>query len=176
MAEAGYADGGFDLLYTYMAGDEEEKKTAELYKAELNKLGVNLEIRGMPWDSQWEMAKGAPEGRQDMLVMYWWPDYPSPISWMYNLYRTEEEPLFNLAYYGKPDVDALIDEADATSAVDIEKSSELFVKAQEIVVDDAAAIFQYDKINVWAMSESFAGHIPNPAYPNVVFFYDTYRK
>ncbi len=175
LAEAGYPDGGFSLLYTYMSGDEEEKKTAQLYKAELAKIGVDLEIRGMPWDSQWEMSKGDPEGRQDMLVMYWWPDYPSPVSWLYNLYHSEEEPLFNLGYYSNEQVDALIEEADQKSASDIAEAEELFVQAQEIIVDEAPAIFQYDKINVWVENNTFKGHVPNPAYPNVVFFYNTYR-
>ena len=68
------------LLLTYMSGDEAEKNTAELYKAELGKIGVELEIRSMPWDSQWEMAKSAKvSDRQDIFIMYWWPDLPSPI-------------------------------------------------------------------------------------------------
>lgn len=175
LAEAGYADGGFEFLYTYMSGDEEEKKTAELYKSELAKIGVELEIRGMPWDSQWEMAKGAAEGRQDMMVMYWWPDYPSPVSWLYNLYHSEEEPLFNLGYYSNAQVDTLIEEADQKSADDIDAAKDLFIQAQEIIVDEAPAIFQYDKVNVWVRNASFEGHVGNPAYPNVVFFYDTYR-
>ncbi len=35
LTQAGYPDGGFKLLLTYSAGNEAEKSTAELYKAEL---------------------------------------------------------------------------------------------------------------------------------------------
>jgi len=108
--------------------------------------------------------------------MYWWPDYPSPISWMYNCYHSEEAPFFNLSYYSNPKVDSLMEEADVLSADNIEKASQLFVDAQKIIVDEAPAVFQYDKVVVWAMNSTFKGHIPNPAYPNVVFFYNTYRE
>ena len=49
LAQAGIPNGGFKLLLTYMSGDEAEKKTAELYKAELAKLNIEIGIRGMPW-------------------------------------------------------------------------------------------------------------------------------
>ena len=79
LARAGYPDGGLELLLTYMAGDEAEKKAAELFKAELAKIGINLEIRSMPWESQWELSRNPdPQKRQDLLIMYWWPDYASP--------------------------------------------------------------------------------------------------
>ncbi|MDD4615409.1 MAG: ABC transporter substrate-binding protein, partial [Caldisericia bacterium] len=58
LEEAGIKQGELKLLLTYMTGDEAEKKMAELYKAELSKIGVELEIRAMPWESQWDMAMG----------------------------------------------------------------------------------------------------------------------
>ena len=177
LAEAGYPDGGFKLLLTYMSGDESEKKAAELYKSELAKLNIELEVRGMPWDSQWEMAKSKnPEDRQDILIMYWWPDYPSPYSWLYNLYHSEEEILFNLSYWKNEEFDNLIDSADQMSGVDRDKAEEQYIKAQEILIEEAPSFYPYDKQCVWVMNESFKGHVGNPVYPNVVFFYNTYRE
>ena len=103
LEEAGVGS-DLNLVLTYTAGNESEKSTAELYKSELAKLGVNLEIRGMPWDSQWEMALGDPAQRQDILMMYWWPDLPSPYSFLYSTFHSEDEPLFNLAYYKNPNL------------------------------------------------------------------------
>jgi len=177
LAEAGYPDGGLNLTYTYTSGDEAGKKTAELYKSELAKINVYLDVRGMPWDSQWEMAKSTkPEDRQDIFTLYWWPDYASPISWMYNLYHSEDEILFNLSYVKDTALDGMIEEADALTATDREKAEEVFVKAQEDVIENAYTMFMYDKQVVWVQNASFKGHKGNPAYPNVVFFYDTYRE
>jgi len=177
LEEAGIEDGELKLLLTYMSGDESEKKSAELYKAELSKIGVELEIRAMPWETQWEMAMNEdPAERQDIFIMYWWPDTSSPYSWLYSLYHSEEEILFNMSYYSNEEFDTIIDNAAEISGTDIEKAEEEFIKAQEILIEDSPSIFMYDKEEVWAINSTFKGFEYNPSYPLVVFFYDTYRS
>jgi len=44
LADAGYPEGGFKLMLTYTAGDIYEKKSAEVIKANLAQLGIELEI------------------------------------------------------------------------------------------------------------------------------------
>jgi len=108
-------------------------------------------------------------------VMYWWPDYVSPVSWLYGMYRTEEEPLFNLGYYSNETVDELIDTGDALSGSDREQATKLFIEAQEILVEDAASIFFYDLANTHLARADINGFIDNPAYPHVVFVYNLSR-
>lgn len=175
LAEAGMAEGGFKLLLTYTAGNEAEKSAAELYKAELAKLNIELEIRGMPWDSQWELAKSTDlTARQDIFVMYWWPDLPSPYSFLFSTFHSEEEPLFNLAYYSNPDFDSLIDKANELTATDFAKAESMFVEAQKILLEDAASLFIYDRQDIWVTVSNLRGFKFNPAYPTVVFFHDLY--
>lgn len=177
LAEAGYADGGFKLLLTYMSGDEAEKKAAELFKSQLAKLNIELEIRAMPWESQWEMAKSPEPGkRQDIFVMYWWPDFASPYSWLLNLYHSEDHPMYNMGYWKNAEFDRMIDAANETSGIDRAKAEQMYIDAQKILVDEAPAIFAYDKKSVYVLNKSFKGYEYNPIYPNVVFFYDTYRE
>lgn len=175
LEEAGYADGGFDMLLTYTAGNETEKSTAELYKSELAKLNINLEIRSMPWDSQWELAKSPnPDDRQDIILFYWWPDLPSPYSFLFSTFHSEEEILFNLSYYYNPEFDALIDEANMKTASDYETAEAMFIEAQEILLEDAVSLFIYDRQDVWPVNSKLEGFKFNPAYPTTVFFYETY--
>ncbi len=177
LAKAGYPDGGLKLELTYQAGDEGERKTAELYKAELAKLNIELEVRGMPWESQWSKSKNPdPKDRQDIFMQVWWPDLPSPYSWLYNLYHTEGEILYNVGYYKNKAFDDMIDEANRMSSIDRAKAEEMFIKSQEMLIEDAPSIFAVDKKFVWALNKSFKGHKFNPIYQNVVFFYDTYRE
>jgi peptide/nickel transport system substrate-binding protein len=171
LEKAGYGQGGFKLLLTYTAGNEAEKSAAELYKAELAKLNIDLEIRGMPWDSQWEMAKGDPQNRQDIFVMYWWPDLPSPYSMLFSTFHSEEEPLFNLAYYNNPEFDRLIDEANELTSTDFAKAEQMFVDAQRLLLEDAASLFIYDREDIWVTVKNLKGFKFNPAYPTVVFFH-----
>ncbi|MHC1770128.1 MAG: ABC transporter substrate-binding protein [Flexilinea sp.] len=171
LEEAGVTS-GLKLLLTYTAGNEAEKSMAELYKSELAKLNIDLEIRGMPWDSQWELSKGDPETRQDIFVMYWWPDLPSPYSFLYSTFHSEEEPLFNLAYYNNPTFDQTIDDANELTSADFAKAESMFVDAQKMLLDDAASLFIYDRQDIWVTVPNLKGFKFNPAYPTVVFFHD----
>ncbi len=173
LTEAGYPDGGFGLLLTYTAGNEAEKSSAELYKANLTDLNIDLEIRGMPWDSQWELAKSTdPEARQDIFMMYWWPDLPSPYSFLFSTFHSEDEPFFNLAYYSNPEFDDMINTANELTATDFETAEQMFVDAQQILLEDAASLFIYDRQDVWVTVNDLQGFKFNPAYPTVVFFHE----
>lgn len=171
LAEAGYPDGGFDLLFTYATGDLDEQQVGELWKAELAKLGINLEVQGMNWEAQWDLGKSDPQNAQDIFVMYWWPDYISPYTFLYSMFHSEEEILFNLGYYRNSQYDDLIDTANALSGSDREAATQDFIQAQEFLVDDAASIFFYDVANVHLARSDIKGFVDNPAYPHVVFIY-----
>ncbi len=177
LEEAGIKEGELKLLLTYASGDETEKKTAELYKAELSKIGVELEIRAMPWESQWEMGMSEdPQNRQDIFMIYWWPDIANPYSWLFSLFNTEEKPLFNLSYYKNEEFDKLIDNGYTNSGVNRDEAEKDFIKAQEILIEDCPGLFVFDRKDVWAANSTFKGFKYNPVYSNVVFFYDCYRE
>ncbi|MBX5476231.1 MAG: ABC transporter substrate-binding protein [Clostridia bacterium] len=168
---------GLKLTLTYTSGDENERRVAELWKAELAKLGITLDIQAMPWDPQWQLAKATdPNKRQDILMMYWWPDYANPYSFLWNMFHSEDTVNFNLAYYSNPEFDKLIDDANQISATDRAQAEAKYAQAQEILVRDAPAVFIYDQNYVRPVRKSFGGYVDNPAYPNVVFFYNAYRK
>ena len=175
LTEAGYPNGGFKLLLTYLSGDEAEKIMAELYKTELAQLGIELEIRSMPWDSQWELAKTLNAAdRQDIFAMYWWPDMPSPYSFLYSTFHSEEQPFFNLCYYKNPAFDKLIDDANELSGSDRLKAEEMFIEAQNILMDDAPAIAAFDRQSAYITSSNLKGFSMNPVYTTVIFFYGMY--
>ena len=175
LKEAGYED-GFKLLLTYKSGDENERKASELLKSELKELNIDLEIRGMPWEPQWEMAKSTnPKDRQDLFVMYWWPDYADPYSWLNSLFHSEDTIVFNLAYWKNERYDSLIDEANRISGADRAKAIEHYGKAQEIIMEDIPAIFFFDQQFARAKLKSIKGYYDNPLYSHVVFFYDLYE-
>jgi ABC-type transport system substrate-binding protein len=59
----------------------------------LAELNIDLQVRGLQWQTQWDKAKSGNEAeRQDILVFYWWPDYPDPVSWLLILLRTGKDP------------------------------------------------------------------------------------
>lgn len=171
LAQTDYPDGGFDLLYTFSAGDLDEQQLGEVWKAELAKLNINLEVRALNWEAQWDLAMSGPENAQDVFVMYWWPDYVSPYSFLFNMFHSEEEILFNLGYYRNPEFDDMIDEANALSGSDRQRAEELFIASQEILIDDVASLNFYDVANIHLARAEVKGYTDNPAYPHVVFVY-----
>jgi len=175
LTDAGYPDGGFNLLMTYSTGDQDEQQLGEVWKAELAKLGINLEVRGMNWEAQWDLGKSDPTQAQDIFVMYWWPDYISPYSFLYSMFHSEDSILFNLDYYNNPEFDKLIDDANIEAGVDREKATQMFIDSQKMLIDDATSLFFYDVSNTHLARPDIKGFQDNPAYPHVVFVYTLTR-
>ena len=64
----------------------------------------------MTSDAKYAKARAEdPNERQDIIVIYWWPDYVDPSSYFYSCFYSEEKIGYNLSYYYNPEVDALID-------------------------------------------------------------------
>lgn len=175
LTQAGYPEGGLELTYTYVADDLDEQQVGELWKGELAKLGVDLQLEGLQWEAQWDLAKSEPESAQDAFSFYWWPDYVTPYSFLFSMFHCEDEPFFNLGYYCNSDFDALIDQANEISGVSIEQASDMFKQAQEMLVEDAAAIFIVDLPDIHVIRDNITGYVNNPAYPHIVFWYDLRR-
>ena len=173
--QAGYPDGGFDLLMTHATGDLDEAQVGELWKAELAKLGINLEVRAMSWEPQWDLAMSDPMAAQDIFVMYWWPDYVSPYSFLFNMFHCEEEILFNDGYLCDPEFDEMIDRANELSGSDRAEAERLFIEAEQRLIDNADGAFFYDVMNEHVARSDIKGYVDNPAYPHVVFFYNLSR-
>ncbi|WP_419946717.1 ABC transporter substrate-binding protein [Candidatus Poriferisodalis sp.] len=171
LIEAAGAD-GLTVTYSFDAGTTEQQQIGEVWKANLATIGVNLELEPLTWDARWEKAQSDPDTAQDVFTMFWFPSYVTPFDFLFSTFHSEEEPFFNLGYYSNEEFDNLINEADAVSGTDREAASELFRQAQEILIADHAAVFMLDVPSVEVLRAEFTGHVPNPAYANVVRFYD----
>ncbi len=175
LEKSGVDTTGLKLEMTFTSGTEAYRNFAQLYKINLQKLGIELEIREMNWDNTWEKSKNSnPEDRQDILVMNWWPDYASPLSWVQSLVQSEDDILFNLSYIKDENLDKMVTDAEKYTAIDREKAQQLIVDIQKEVIDEAYFLHIYDDKTSWVIDKNFKGFESNPAYEYVVFFYDTY--
>lgn len=175
LTAAGYPDGGLKFLLTYPAGYDDIRKTVELWKAACAELNIELDARAMPTAERNAIARSPdPERRQDIYLLYWWPDYANPDSFLSGMFYTQERPAYNLGYYSNPTFDKLID-----TAVTLPSASsgaiDMMVELQNILQRDAAGIALWDMEYLRAMSASLKGYADNAAYPNVVFWYECYR-
>jgi peptide/nickel transport system substrate-binding protein len=175
LAKEGYGPGkkALNLSLTYTSGDAEQELAMTLMKSSLADLNVTLSLKALQWPTQWAQAQsGDVTKRQDIFVMYWWPDYADPYSWFINLFHSEDKPFYNLGYYSNPALDKQIDQVEAVLAVDKPKAEQMYIEMQKELFADAPAIVLYTSNYQRAMLSSVKGYTDNPAYPNVTFAYD----
>ncbi|MFB4276941.1 MULTISPECIES: ABC transporter substrate-binding protein [unclassified Nonomuraea] len=175
LAEAGYGPDNpeLKLTLTYGQGDEDQKLLVTLLSSALNKLNVTLQAKPMTWSAQWDLGK---KQGQDIFVMYWYPDYPDAYSWFLNVFKSADKPQFNLSYLKNPGVDAAIDKLPELTATDQLAADQQYKELQQkIIQEEAAVAVPYVQKYQRALSSDVQGYADNPAYPNVVFFYDLKR-
>jgi peptide/nickel transport system substrate-binding protein len=166
-----------NLTLTFVSGTPEYSAFGQLFQANLKQLGVNLELREMNWEAQWNLGRSTrPEDRQDMFCFIWWPDYPSPTSWFNGMVKSEEEIYFNLAYIRNPEYDRLIEEADRLTATDREAAEDLFIEIQRRMLDECEMLFLYDQVFIYVLNPEVEGFEYNPAYPTAIQYYKLTKR
>jgi peptide/nickel transport system substrate-binding protein len=176
LADAGYPDGGFTLTHTYVAGAVDDQQMAELWGAELAQLGITLDIQGLTWVAQSELAKSSAETAQDIFQSKWWPDYVDPFGFLWGPFACEETINWNFSYWCDPEFDGLIYGASALTGTDRAAAAEMYADAQAILVDDAVAIFIADLTNDVFMGSDIQGYVDNPAYNEIPFVHQMWRE
>jgi len=178
LAEAGYPDGsGLTIKYYYVSGSDNFRKMAEMYKSELAKIGVTLELQSVTWDTLVSLHRESNVANQpDISAFMLWAEIPSPSAWYQCAVLTEEKPYFNQSHYSNPEVDKMINDAIMYTGIDKEKAASLFKQVGQQIAEDCIAIYQTDDKQVTVANKEVKGAITgNKAYPSVIFFYDCYK-
>lgn len=178
LKEAGYPDGGgLTLKYFYVSGSDNFRKMAEMYKSELAKIGVTLDLQSVTWDTLVSLHRDSNLANQpDISAFMLWAEIPSPSAWYECAVKTEAKPYFNQSHYSNPDVDQMILDAIMYTGIDREKATELYKQVGQIIAKDCIAIYQTDDKQVTVANKSVKGDVTgNKAYPAVIFFYDCHK-
>ncbi|MBO3751874.1 ABC transporter substrate-binding protein [Streptosporangiaceae bacterium NEAU-GS5] len=173
LAAAGYGPDKRELRLslTYAQGDNDERLLVTLLVSALSKLNVKVDARAMQWTAQWDQAKG--QKRQDILVMYWWPDYADAVSWFRNVFHSENPVSFNLAYLKDSQIDTSIDGLPSLTATNRSGAQKAYADLQTMLIDRKAVVAVPWVTNYQrAYLGNIQGYTDNPAYPNVVFVHD----
>src|SRR6476646_2000747 len=86
-----------------------------------------------------------PETAGSAFGLGWWPSLLTPFDYMFSLFATAAQGTagYNWGYYSNPDLDALLDQA--STEPNETKRLDLHGQAQALLVDDAPALYVYEK-------------------------------
>ena len=166
---SGIPQAQWKISASYIGTSEEYKNSLLLFQANLEKIGVQLELRPGPWGKIWDDAKRS-ESAPHLISMTWWPSYGTPSDWLIGLFRSESPTVFNLSHYANPKYDALVNAGVAEEARDRRQAKLKYSQAQQLLIDDAAAIFVADLQGRVIHRKSVKGVTLNPAYDAVMFY------
>jgi peptide/nickel transport system substrate-binding protein len=175
LADAGYADGGFDLRLTYAAENVTEERFAPLLKDAFAEVGVNVEIEPILFNQQWEEAKTDPANAQDIFLLLYWPTYSDAgTDNLWSMFHSSDAPFFNLSYWSNEEFDSLIDDAAVLAVTDPAQAQEMYNQAQNLMVEEAPAMFFMDTKAPFVIPDHVGGFNYNINYPFATFFYNLY--
>jgi oligopeptide transport system substrate-binding protein len=135
LTEAGYGDGDLPDVTIQFPDVGGNRLSAEFAQGQFEEnLGVNVKLE--PLEPR-AFAATIMQGQFMIVPIGWGADYPDPDSWLPQNFGTEGGS--NFAGYSNAEFDALVQQAVAEP--DPEKRLALWSQAQQLLVDDAAAIF-----------------------------------
>ncbi len=172
--ESGIPKSKLKISIAYIGTSQEYSNCAQLLQANLARIGVTLELKPGPWGTIWKNAKSL-DTAPNLQSMTWWPSYPTPSDWLIGMFRTEKSAVFNLSHYSNSKVDSLIDKGVKLEVTDRKGAIEAYQQAQELIIEDAPAIFYADIASRIVKQSSVKGYVANPAY-NYQSFYGLYRN
>ena len=175
LAEAGWKDMGDDKILMKDGKRLELKlwspngrypmdlKTSEAVQAFLKAAGIDAKLSTMDWAAYLDALYVKPEENQSQIFLMGWSPSTGDSDWVLR-------PLFhtnswapggdNMSFYSNPEADKLIDIGMTEN--DPDKRKEAYLKAQEILVQDAPWITLYVLDNVNGRRTNIKGLVESP--------------
>ncbi len=155
LAEAGYPGGrGLPPLELAYNVREQNQKLAEAVQAQLQEVGFPTKLKGMPLPVyQREVGAGA----LSMFRLAWSADSLDAGCILKPLFGSKAENFF---HYKNPEVDRLLDKAQ--SVAEQGERIKLYRQAEQIIVDEAPAIWLFHPVNLYLKAGNIQGVQTNP--------------
>jgi peptide/nickel transport system substrate-binding protein len=156
LAQSKYAGQPITITHTYVAGLSFEEDIALLMQANLEQIGITLDIRPEPWNRITELA-ASPETTPMTTQIFNGPSYPSPDSVFYVQYHSKSAGTWaSMEWLQDPEIDKLIDESRATT--DVAAQNDLYKQLQSKLVDGASDVYLLTDEKRIAMSTCLEGY------------------
>lgn len=135
-----------DFRFTLLHANKDSEKYHTLYKEDLKKAGIEMEIKYLEWNS---LLKLIDEQKFDVTAMAWGGGDIDPDPKQIWHSASAEKGGSNYIGYKNPKVDALIDKARLENNRD--KRIKILQEVHELIADDAPYTFMFnDRFNFYA--------------------------
>ena len=152
LAEAGYED-GFDVNLMVNDDNPERVDMAVWLQESLAELDINVTIEQVEWGAYLEMTGS---GEHDMFILGWSNSTGDPDNGISPLFHSDMVGApGNRSFFENDELDALLDEGKRES--DQDAREEIYKDAQELLVEEAPAIFVRHSENLNAYQNSVEG-------------------
>ena len=162
-ALAGSVGGTVDLAYSE-GGGAPYRRMAELIQTQLQAVGLDVEVRGMPTSQVFALATGPAGDRPDLLLWSMGGDALHVDTVVRIFFRTGAAPL-NWAQYTTAEIDALMDQALEAPTED--EVNDLHAQIAEIAMDEAWLLNLCDPLEVIIAREGISDFRLNSFYPRI---------
>lgn len=157
----------FSFVLLVNQGNEARLKTAQIIKEQLKRVGIELKIRVLEWQSFLELVTK----RHFQAVLLGWSLSRDPD--LYDIFHSSKTRPgeFNFVGYNNPEVDRLIERA--REILNREERKKLYHKVHELIAYDQPYTFLYVPDVIIAVNKRIKGIEPAPAgiWHNYIFWY-----
>lgn len=174
LVEAGYPNGGFKLDLMWLAVFPEYPRIAQMYQADLAKLGITLAIHGEP-PATFIDRIAKPETTPDLVLRPRAPSNAHAFDWIHGWTKSMWPPTaYNEGYYTNPAFEVLYEAA--TGEIDDLKRAELVRQAARIASEEVPVIWIAAVNDVMCHTSALQGIVHSPWYMYTFWPYDLYRE
>ncbi|MGI8424047.1 MAG: peptide ABC transporter substrate-binding protein [Chloroflexota bacterium] len=159
MADAGYPDGARlpPVQIVYAGGVQVRARTDALAEQLRRSLGVAALAEPMEGSEFVEATRSAVSA-PSVYLSGWCQDYPDPHAWYSAQFHSRST--LNGTGWSSPEVDRLLDEADAEA--NERRRNELYRRVAQVIADDAPLVFLYHDVVSRLVKPWVHGLAPNP--------------
>lgn len=154
-----YSADEIELTYVYVTGLTIEQNHGLLLQTNLDELGVTLNVQKQPWTKITQQVT-AMESTPDMLAIYLSFRYADPDTFLYPAWHTSSHGSWTSpSWYDNARVDELLDEG--RRVIDKDQRAERYREAQQLIAEDAPALFVANQATRYALNSRVKGFRDN---------------
>lgn len=174
LAEAGYPNGGFTLDLMWLEGFPDFPRIAQMYQADLAKLGIKLKIHGDPAATFLDRI-AEPETTPDLVLRPRAPQNALSYTFLKGWTKSQWPPNgINEGYWSNPAFEALF--KAASKELNKEDRAELVKWASKVETEEVPVIWIAAVNDVMCFTDSLKGIVHSPWYMYTYWPYDLYRE